>query len=291
MSKIPLFKDLKKRPNDLLTKDFPGDKQEKKVEWKGDTPNGVGFETSFVQDDKNNITATIKPKFKYPQYRAEVNGEFNTKQDVKIELSVDNQFVDNSKEIFSINNKKGDFFGAFGFEFKNKNAVFNSTVDYGKKQGPTVQTGLVLGTDELHLGLSANYLFSKSALETFEVVGAYRTAESDATLFGRIKPDERSKKDAQEVGFSYYHEVNEDLAFGAEGQYNLTTKVSEVAAGLQVKVNKDTILKGKLNNEGRLGVSYQQKFNKLTRLSLSSTFDLQGVRSGSTFGFGVHFTA
>jgi len=133
MSKLVLFKDVRKRSSDLLTKEFPGDKSEKKLEYKGDTASGVGFETLFLQDDKGTITATVKPKFTYKQYNAEVNGEFNTKQDVKVEASVQDQFVSGLKTITSINNKKGEVFGALGVEYKHENAAVNATVDFGKK--------------------------------------------------------------------------------------------------------------------------------------------------------------
>jgi len=292
---IPVFfKDLRKRSNDLLTKEFPGDKQEKKLEYKGDTSSGVGFETLFAQDEKGAITATVKPKYTYLQYNAEVNGEVNSKQDVKLEVSVKDQFAKGLKTITSVNNKKGEIFGAFGTEFRNNSSALNATVDYGKKSGPTLSGAAVFGTDGFSLGLSTTYLLTKSALEGLEVVGSYRSDEFDASLFGRIKPDEKTKKDTQEVGFSYYHDVSTDLSFGAEGQYNVNNKLLEVLAGLQFKATSDTTFKGKFSNSGVLGLSYQQKLNKRTKFTLSSSFDLQAIqsgKSGSNFGFSLNFNA
>jgi len=44
-----LFKDLNKRNSDLLTKDFPSEKKENKVDWKGETSSNISFETSLTQ--------------------------------------------------------------------------------------------------------------------------------------------------------------------------------------------------------------------------------------------------
>jgi len=294
MYKPVLFKDLKKRSNDLLTKEFPGDKSERKLEYKGDTSSGVGFETSFVQDDKGTITSTLKPKFSIKEYKAEVNGEFNTKQDVKVELSLQDQFASGLKTLTSINNKKGELFGAVGFEFKNDISAVNATFDLGKKSGPTAAIGAVFGTDGFSFGVSTTYLVSKSSLEGFEAVGSYKVPEFDAHLFGRVKPDEKTKKDTQEVGFAYFHNVSSDLSFGAEGQYNLVGKNLEVLAGLQFQPTVDSIFKGKFSNTGVLGLSYQQKFNSRTKFTLSSAFDLTALqqgKSGTTFGFGLNFNA
>jgi len=163
-----------------------------------------------------------------------------------------------------------------------------------KKTGPTLAAGGVFGTDGYSLGLSGTYLLSKSSFEGAEAVVSYRTGEFDASVFGRITPDEKTKKDVQEVGFGYYHNVSLDVAFGAEGKYNLAAKNLDVLAGLQYNVSEDTTFKGKFSNSGILGLSYQQKFNKRTKFTLSSSFDLQAIqsnRSGSNFGFGLNFTA
>jgi len=284
MSKPVLFKDLKKRSSDLLTKDFPGDKAEKKLEYKGDTSSGVGFETLFTQDEKGAISGTVKPKYRYKQYNAEVNGEFNTSQDAKVEISVDDQLTKGLKTITSLNKKKDENFGAFGFEFKNENAAITTTVDYGKKSGPTVTASAVFGAEGFSLGVNTTYISSKSALDGLEVYGSYRSSEVDVNLFGKTKPGGN-----QEVGLAYYHDISSDFAFGAEGQYNLSTKVVDVIAGLQYKMTSDATIKGKFSNNGKLALSYGQKLNPRTRFTLSSAFDLQ--KPGSSFGFSLNFNA
>jgi len=285
MSKPVYFKDLKKRSSDLLNKEFPGDKAEKKLEYKGDTSSGVGIETLFTQDDKGTISATVKPKYRYKQYSAEVNGEFTTSQDAKVEISVEDQFTKGLKTLTSVNKKKDENFGAFGVEFKNDNAAITASVDYGKKSGPTVSASAVFGAEGFSLGVNTTYISTKSALDGLEVFGSYRSSEVDVNLIGRTKPGGN-----QEIGLAYFHDVSSDFAFGAEGQYNLSAKSVDLTAGLQYKVTSDATLKGKFSNNGRLGLSYGQKLNPRTRFTISSAFDLQKPGS-SSFGFSVNFNA
>lgn len=291
MSKLVLFKDLRKRSNDLLTKEFPGDKSEKKIEYKGDTSSGA-FETLFVQDDKGAIIGTVKPKISMKDHNIDISGEFTTKQDLKIEVSGQDHFAKGLKAFTSINQKKGEIFGAIGTEYKHELVTLNTTVDIGKKTGPSIAIASAFGNNGLSFGASTTYLVSKSTLDGLEVVGSARFPEADISVFGRVKSGD--KKDIQEVGLSYFHEINPSLAFGAEAQLNLATKNPDLVAGIQYKVHSDTIIKGKFSNAGNLGVSFQQKLNKNTKFTLSSNLDLQAVQTGkaaSTVGFGVYFSA
>jgi hypothetical protein len=49
----------------------------------------------------------------------------------------------------------------------------------------------------------------------------------------------------------------------------------------------DTVLKGKFDTTGKLGLSYQQKFSKNSKLTISSTIDTNniGAKNSSTLGF------
>jgi len=57
-----LFADLGKRVNDLLTKEFPSEKQENKFAWKGQANNEVTLETTFLQKKRWLYIGNIYPK-------------------------------------------------------------------------------------------------------------------------------------------------------------------------------------------------------------------------------------
>jgi len=59
-----LFKDVGKRLKDLLTRDYPAEKQENKVEWKGKTSNGVTVESNLTVNSDGYVVGKITPSYK-----------------------------------------------------------------------------------------------------------------------------------------------------------------------------------------------------------------------------------
>jgi len=292
MSKLVFFKDLRKRSADVLTKEFPGDKVEKKLTFKGDNAGG-SFEAVYVQDEKGTVTGTVKPKLVFKDLNTEVSGEVSTKQEFKVEISAQDHLTPGLKFITGLHQKKSDLYAAVGGEYKHENVTTNFSLELGKSVGPVVNTALSLGKNGYSFGLSDTYLVNKSKLDSMEGVLSYRTLDYDASVFGRFKPDEKTKKDVQEIGFNYFHIVKPNLHFSTEGVYGVEAKNLEIAAGMEYKQTSDSTFKGKFTSNGNLGLSLQQQLNQNTKFTLSSNVDLQNFQSGRNpinFGFEVSFS-
>jgi len=283
--KPTFFKDSNKRLNDLLNKEFP---LENKVEWKGETENGVIVESNLVQ--KNGVVVgTFTPKYKYKEYGADFSLELNTKKELKAELSFADQLTKGLKLILTGNSKGGEFWGSLGHEFKSDNATFTGSVDYGKEAGSTIKSSFTLGKNGFAVGASGEYFLGSDSNELKEVnsIATYGCDEFSVAAFARMKNGTDEKN---EIGVTYHHMVNRDLAVGTEVAFDNASADAKpkLTFAAEYKLQDDTILKGKFDTNGQLGLSFSQKFNRYSKFVLSTSVDTNnafGKGGASKLGF------
>jgi len=291
-SKQVLYKDLGKRLSDLLTKEFPSEKQENKIEWKGTTANNVTFETSILTKKDGSVLGTFTPKYKtvYNGVLTSFLAELNTKKEFKGEVAFEDAFVGGLKTVLTGQSNNDDVFGTVGVEYRHDVGSFNATADYGKSKGSTVKGGFVFGSQGFTVGASGEYfigLTEDSDLKEFTARVGYSASDFDAAAFGRL--DGRGDEDKNELGASYFHRINSDLAVGTEVTFD--TANAEVKPrlvfGTQYKFQNETTLKGKFDTTGKLGLAFIQKMGKNATLNVASTIDTNNLsgKAASTFGF------
>jgi len=291
LNKMPnpgLFKDLNKRTSDLLTKEFPSEKSENKVEWKGETSNNVSLETSLLQKADGSILGTFTPKYKYKPWGTTLSAELKTSRDFKAEAVVDEQILPGLKTTVTGESKGEDLFSTFAVEYKHELATVTASADYGQAAGSTLKATTVVGSQGFSVGGSAEYFFgatTDSLLKELHTVLGYSTDEFDIAAFGKLQ----NEKDANILGATYFHKVNSDLSVGTEVSFDTanTEAKPKLVFGTQYRLEADTVLKGKFDTTGKLGLSYQQKFSKNSKLTISSTIDTNniGAKNSSTLGF------
>jgi len=284
-----LFSDLGKRVSDLLTKEFPAEKQENKFSWKGQATNDVSLETIFTQKKDGSILGSFAPKYKYKDWKTTFSADINTKKEVKAEVSVEDLLnVDGLKTTVTGFSQGSENFGTLAVEYKHEMATVTTSVDYGKANGSTVKASAVIGAQGIALGASTEYFFGgESELKELTTVLSYGSSDFDITAFGRIQS--RNDEDKNELGATYFHRINTDWQLGAEAIFDTanTDAKPKLTFATQYQLQKDTILKGKFDTAGKLGLSYQQIYNRNAKLTLSSTIDTNnmGAKNSSTFGF------
>jgi len=279
------FKDLNKRLCDLLNKEFP---LENKVEWKGETENGVIVESNLVQ--KNGVVVgTFTPKYKYKEYGTDFSLELNTKKEIKAEISVADQITKGLKLILTGNSKGGEFWASLGTEFKSDVATFTGSVDYGKEAGSTLKSSFTLGKKGFAVVASGEYFLGSDSNELKEVNSliTYGSDEFSVAGFAKMKTGADEKN---EIGVTYHHFVNKDLAVGTEVSFDNASADAKpkLTFGTEYKLENDTILKGKFDTNGQLGLSFSQKFNKYAKFVLSTSVDTNnafGKGGASKLGF------
>jgi len=284
-----LFSDLGKRVTDLLTKEFPSEKQENKLAWKGQPNLDTTLETSFVQKKDGSILGTFAPKYKHKDWGTTFSAEINTRKEVKVEAATEDLLnVDGLKTTLTGFSRGPETFGTFGVEYKHELATVTASVDYGKPAGSTVKATAVIGAQGVALGASSEYFFGgESELKELTTVLSYSSPDFDLTGFGRIQ--NQSDEDKNELGATYFHRINVDWQVGAEAIFETANADAKpkLTFATQYQLHPDTILKGKFDTAGKLGLSYQQKYNRNARLTIASTIDTNnlGGKNSSNFGF------
>jgi len=284
-----LFTDLGKRVNDLLTKEFPAEKQENKLAWRGQATNDVTLETIFIQKKDGSILGSFAPKYKYKDWKTTFSADINTKKEVKAEVTVEDLLnVDGLKTTLTGFSQGNENFGTLGLEYKHEMATVTSSVDYGKANGSTVKASAVIGAQGIALGASTEYFFGgESELKELTTVLSYGSLDFDITAFGRIQS--RNDEDKNELGATYFHKINSDWQVGAEAIFDTanTDAKPKLTFATQYQLTKDTILKGKFDTAGKLGLSYQQIYNRNAKLTISTAIDTNnmGGKNSSTLGF------
>jgi len=290
MTDVPFHKDIGKRVSDLLTKEFPSEKQENKVEWKGKADNNVTFETSFLTKKDGSIVGTFVPKYEFKEYGTTVSAELTTAREYKAEVAVKDQLTKGLKTTFTGQAKGDDQWSTIAFEYKQDYVALTGSVEYGKAAGSTVKGSAALGANGWAAGVSAEYFVGftqDSDLKELNSVLSYAGPAWDAAAFGRMK----SLKDdsVNELGLNYFHKVNRDLTVGAEVVFDTANAEAKpkLAFGGQYAFSDDTAVKAKLDTAGRLGLSWAQRYNKNAKIVLATTLDTNalGAKAASTLGF------
>jgi len=286
-----VFADIGKRLSDLLSKEFPSEKQENKISWKGQPNPDTTLETSLVQRKDGSILGTFAPKYNHREWGTTFSAEVNTRKEVKLEAAADNLLnVDGLKTTLTGYSKTSEHFGDFGIEYKHELATVTASVDYGKTAGSTVKASAVIGAQGIALGARTEYFFGgESELKELTTSLSYASSDFDITAFGRIL--NQNEEDRNELGATYFHKVNADWHVGGEAVFdtaNSDTK-PKLTFATQYQLHPDTTIKGKFDTTGRLGISYQQKYNRNARLTVSSTIDTNNLagKNSSTFAFGL----
>jgi len=137
--------------------------------------------------------------------------------------------------------------------------------------------------------LQSTFFGGESELKELTTILSYSSSEFDVAAFGKIQ--NQHDEDRNELGLSYFHKIHNYWQVGSEATFDIsnTDAKPKLTFATQYQLQNDTSLKAKFDTSGRLGLSYQQKYNKNAKLTISSTIDTNnlGGKNSSTFGFSL----
>jgi len=276
------YKDLNKRSSDLLTKDFPSEKRENKVDWRGETSSQVSFETSLLQKADGSILGTFTPKYRLREWNTSMLAELKTNRDFKAEVSIDDHFTRGLRTTLTGESRGEDLVGTVGVEYRHEIATFTASANYGQSGGSNIKTSTVIGSQGFQLGADFDYFLdgagNNSALK-FNSTASYSTDEFDIGFFGRTI----NGKDSNVLGANYFQRVSADLQVGAEVAFDTQDLEAKpkLTAAAQYRVDPDATVKTKFDTTGKLGLSYAQRFRS-SRLVLAGTVDTNNLGGKNT---------
>jgi len=296
----PLFKDVGKRVSDLLTKEFPSDKRETKSEWKSTTADGLKLEFTIKSEESRDgakTTGTVKNEYLYKPWASTFTTEVNTDREFKTEVSLADKFVKGLKTVFTAQSQRRnglEYFGTVGFEYQHEFATATFSSEFLRSDNNALKGSLVVGSQGISVGANVEYVLPKEGkpadLKEFKTALSYASDEFDVTGYGKITSTV-TKGQTNELGASYYHKLNSDLAVGTEVKFDVSNqdKKPTLAFGTSYKLQPDSTIKGRYDTDGKLALSLSQQINRSVKLLVSSTIDTNAASSknGTAVGFTV----
>jgi hypothetical protein len=182
----PLYSNLGKGAKDLLSKGFPSTH---KVEVTTSAENGFQFVSSAEKKQANKadvVVGTFQPKYKIISRGIELIGTFDTANQIKGELTMENLLVPGVKGTFKAQTGASSDLEA-AFEYKHEAGTFTSTIVHNPIASSTLLSATAtVSRQAITAGLESKYAISTNLPGTLTTVtGAlnYKAATHDLTAF------------------------------------------------------------------------------------------------------------
>lgn len=275
-----LYADLGKKSSDLLNKEFP---DRYKVEVKTKTLSGVNFEGNVTRNPDGSIFGSFYPKYRFGQ-GITVGAQIDTKRAVKVELSAEDVVPGLKATITGHGDSESVTLEG---EYKHEYVTLAGSVNLLAAQGNRLTAASVFGYDGFALGLQAEYVYDK--WRTINGVASYTSPDFVATVFARAN----TQTSTNILGLTYHQRFNIRTAIAAEASIDVskTTESPKIAIGGSYDLDLDTTVKGRLDTEGRVSLSYAQRLNRYTRAIFGTSintnnFGASGIHTvGMTLSF------
>jgi len=269
-----LYGDIGNKSSDLLSKEFP---DKVKFELKTKTPNGVVQELSLTKSGES-LVGVINPKYTFVKQGVTVGFTADTDKNTKFEVSID-KLLPGLKLTTLVDSKKLNAI-QFDAEYKHDYVALNGSVDVFNSEGTEASVAGVVGYDGFSFGLQSKY--SRGNLATINGTAAYTTNDYVFTLWGFFK--------SNRIGVSYFHKVTNYATAGFEASFDLDkaqASPSKLTVGGSYQLDSDTAVKGRIDTDGKLSLSYGQRISKFARLIVGTSLNIHNpsAKSGHSYGF------
>jgi len=291
----PPYSNRAKGAQDLLSKGFPSTY---KVEVTTSADNGVQSVSSAEKKQANKadvVVGTFQPKYKLASRGLELTGTFDTDNQIKAELALDNLFVPGVKGTFKAQTGASHDLEA-AFEYKHELGTFTSTFVHNPTSAKTLLSATAtVSRQSVTAGVESKYSLAPAQPGTLTTVtGAlnYKAATHDLTAF--VKSDAGSVTDGGDaprlysLGAHLHYTPSKESSFASSLDYDLQKNTIKVTIGGSQKLDARTETKAKYSSDGRLGLGVAQQLTPAVKATLGTelnTFDL----AGTTPKLGVHF--
>jgi len=269
----PLYKDLTKRTNDLLTKEYP---TETKIDFNRKSLQGGNLEGNVVfRKDGPALTLTPKYKFSINQDPASALVELTSAKTLKGEVTYEPRAVPGLKLVDTVTvSADSEAVPTLAAEYRLKNATLNSSFEYRAK-GSTTKAAAVFGYQAFSFGVLAEYFLGKvdQSFKEIATSAVYATPAYDVGAFARI--NSRAVSPKTEVGASYFQNITKEYAVGAEAIFDTTHPEERPKLGVAAQFRPDLLntFKLKVDGQGKVTGSLQQQVASNLKLTLATSVD------------------
>lgn len=273
-----LYADLGKKSNDLLTKEFP---DRHKLEIKTKTSSGVSFDGSITRNNDGSFYGSLNPKYKLSGHGITLGATVDTKRALKVEATAED-LVPGLKT--SVTGHADSESLTVDAEYKHEYITVGGSLNVLSPKGNRVTASTVVGYEGFALGLQAEYVYDK--WQNINGVASYTHPDFVSTLFARVNTHATTNI----IGLTFHHRINNRASIAAEASLDVT-KTSEspkiTVGGAYDLLDSPTTVKGKLDTEGRVSLSYAHRLNNYARLILGTSVNTNNFSPSGNHTFGL----
>jgi len=272
MAPPPSYSDLGKQARDIFSKGYNFGFW--KLDCKTKTDSGVEFSTSgSSSQETGKVGGSLETKYKINDYGLSLSEKWNTDNTLYTEVTHTDKLLKGLKLTFEgsfaphTGNKNGKLKASYGQDLVKIDSDVN--IDLA---GPTINASGVVGYEGWLAGYQTAFDTQKTKLTVNNFAVGYVCKEFAVHT---------NVNDGQKFAGSVYHKVNNDLGCGVQLAWAAgdNTK-TEFGIGAQYNLDKDAIVRAKVNNSSAIGLSYQQKLRDGITLTLSAKIDGKNFNAG-----------
>ncbi|KAJ1958934.1 Mitochondrial porin [Dipsacomyces acuminosporus] len=280
----PNYSDISKPVNDLFGKDYPFGAI--KLEVKTTASNGVSFTVNGAQDLKSGaIISELKTKYADKANGLTFTESWNTANLVTGQIEASNKFAKGLKLELSgstaLNAAKRALRSKINYQQENLFARVN--VD---ALNPAVNADVTVSREGALLGAELAYDLNSGAVTKTNSTLGYAGPDYIVTLQGN--------NSFNLVQLAFYQRVTKAVEAGARAVYDFKNPEGGVSAELGTKyvLDQDAYVKAKVDNAGRLGLSFTQNLRPGVKVSLAGLFDTARLQENAhKLGAAISFEA
>jgi len=278
---VPLYNDVHKRANDLLTKDFPSTF---KVELKAPKEPGLGLDSS-ISEKEGTMVGVFTPKYQLEKSETYGTTVFSVSVDSKRNLKAEVTATDLLTGLKTTLTFTDSPTVTGVFEYKHPNFSSNATLNLMSPKGATGILAAVLGYQGHAFGLHSEFNVSSRTFTDINASVAINT-DTDVSLglYARIK------KNILGARLYYRYEDNLAIAAEAEANYQSNAEVPKFTLASEYFLDARNILKCKVDTAGNIGVAFISKLSDRVKAAIATTINTNGLSPVSKTSYGISFT-
>lgn len=267
MSSTLLFGKFGNSVSDLFKDDkFPVDANTVKFTTK--SSNGLGW--TYTSKLAKAVTSDLQLKYKSKDFGS-TEIKSGTSGDITAKLNLDKFFKGAVFKIEAEDSKKKP--QQLGLVAEYRQDAFSASASVDNKK--VIKASAVISADGLSVGGSADASFaSEFKLTDFNAGVQYEQADLTAAIV--------TSDSTNAVALTVNHVISQEVTFATEGKYSFKDGSKSLTVGGKIALDKETVIKGKLQNSGDLSASFEHQLRSYAKLSLFSKFNVSS--GGPTFG-------
>ncbi|XP_052195962.1 mitochondrial outer membrane protein porin 2-like isoform X2 [Diospyros lotus] len=263
-----LFFDIGKKAKDLLTKDYISDQ---KVSVSTLSLTGVAITSTAVK--KGGLSAgDVAAQYKYGNTLVDVKVDTESKISTTLTFT---EVIPSTKTIASFQLPDLNS-GKLEVQYFHNHATFTTAVSMN--QTPAIDLSATIGTPTIGFGAEAGYDATAGHFTKYTAGISVTKPDSCATVILGDKGDT--------IRASYVHHLDRLRKSAAVGEITrrFSTNENTLTVGGLYAVDNLTVVKAKLNNDGKLGAVLQHELIPKSILTISSEFDTKALEKIPKFG-------